>query len=358
MNVSLAAHLSKVNQPVPSKKLITVSCLGDSITAGSFNYPHSSSIWYPTYANHLLARDSTVTRTCGDNRFISDQAALSPGSSLSRSEFTLAASSATPYSKVEMSHRGLLPVDEGLYLLQGELIGNLSIGAHLAVGVYGVDHDDQIVEDSWQFAGSYEVDRLGYAKVSYTFSPRFIASLDPTIVKVGIGGLLESEGQISMGQLRNIQLSALSSGIAIHNQGVSYTSVAEGLATIGKVIRWQPDVCIVAYGTNDIRNGVSWEDYCTDLVQLVNTLREHRIFPIIATLPPLGKDQVNYDQVPAWNELITAKANELGIGLWDRWQAFYKGDLSFIEDGRHPTRKGYLRLGEDLVRFLSEAMLR
>jgi lysophospholipase L1-like esterase len=195
------------------------------------------------------------------------------------------------------------------------------------------------------------VDRLGYAKVSYTFSPRFIASLDPTIVKVGIGGLLESEGQISIGRLRNIQLSALSSGIAIHNQGVSYTSVAEGLATIGKVIRWQPVVCIVAYGTNDIRNGVSREDYYADLLQLVNILREHKIFPIIATLPPLGDDQVNCDKVPAWNEYITVKAHELNIGLWDRWQAFDNGNLSFIEDGRHPTRDGYLRLGENVVRF-------
>lgn len=263
----------------------------------------------------------------------------------------MVASSANPCSIVAMGHKGLLTVDEGLYMLQAEVYATLSIGAHLALGVYGVDHDDQIVEDSWQFAGSYEVDSPGYVKVSYVFSSRFIASLDPTIVKVGIGGLLESEGQISTGRLRNIQLYALRGGIAMHNQGVSYTTVAEGLATIGKVIKWQPDVCIVAYGTNDIRNGIPWEAYYADLLQVVNILREHKIFPIIATLPPLGDDQINFDKVPAWNELITAKAHELEIGLWDRWQAFDNGDLSFIEDGRHPTCPGYLRLGEDVLQF-------
>lgn len=351
MHASFFPQLFNVTQAMPAKNHIKVSCLGDSITAGSFNYPHSSSIWYPTHANHLLAKNLTVTRTCGNNLFLADQAILSAGSSSSGAEFTLAANTVNPCSSVVMSRNGLLPVDEGLYLLQGELKGTLSIGAHLALGVYGVDHDDQIVADSWQFAGSYEVDSPGYAKVRYVFSPRFIASLNPTIVKVGIGGVLESEGQISTGQLRDLQLYALSAGIAIHNQGVSYTTVAEGLATINKVIKWQPDLCIVAYGTNDIRNGVSWEDYYADLLQVVNILKEHKIFPIIATLPPLGDDQVNFDKVPAWNESIIAKAHELQIGLWDRWQAFDDGDLSFIEDGRHPTRKGYLRLGEDVVRF-------
>jgi lysophospholipase L1-like esterase len=343
----------KTNQKIPfhSKSLLRVSCLGDSITAGNFNFPHASSVWYPTHANHLLAENPKVTKTSGNNLFIPENALLQGDASLAAGKFTLVSNFANLSSGIFMNPKELLPVDERLYLLTAELDGILSPGGHFALMVYGTDSKGQIIDNSLQWAGGFDTDSHGYVKVSYVFSPSFIASLDPAVIKVGIGVMLRSNGQMSTGQVHNMQLYELAKGIAVHNQGVSYTTVAEGLKTIDKVIKWNPVICIIAYGTNDIRNGITLEEYWADLRCIVDILEENQFFPVIATLPPLGDDQVNYDKVPEWNEFITSSAHELGIGLWDRWQAFDNGDVAFIEDGRHPTKQGYLRLGEDVLRF-------
>lgn len=333
------------------KKLLKVSCLGDSITAGSFNVPDASSIWYPTHANHLLAQNPRATILTDPNLFNADEANLGPGASFLNGEFLLTAGPDNSQSFIKIGANGSLLVDDRLYLLKGELDTGLCIGGKLALVVFGMDDDGKIVEESMQYAGGYDIDTQGYVVVNYVFSPRFIASLDARVSRIGAGAVLAIDGQSGTGKVRNLQLYELSVGNAIHNQGVSYTTIAEGLATIDKVLKWQPDICIIAYGTNDIRNGVSREDYSADLEQAVEILREHGIFSIISTLPPLGDDQINYDQVPAWNNFIAAKAQELQVGLWDRWQAFDNGDIKFIEDGRHPTREGYLRLGEDVLRF-------
>jgi hypothetical protein len=351
MDTNSCLQQPDVKKPFNKKDLLKVSCLGDSITAGNFNFPNASSIWYPTHANHLLAGNNNITKTIGSNLFIAEKALLQGDISLSAGEFNLISSIDNPQSRIMMGSKELLPVDERLYLLKGEINTTLSEGAHFALVVYGVNGSGQILENTYHFAGGYDTDSHGYIKVSYVFSPIFIASLDPSVDKVGIGVILESPGQVSNGKVRHLQLYALTAGIAMHNQGVSYTTVAEGLETIEKVLKWKPDVCIIAYGTNDIRNGITLAAYYADLRRIVDILRENQIFPIIATLPPLGDDQVNYDKVPEWNRFITSSAHELGIGLWDRWQAFDNGDIAFIEDGRHPTCQGYLRLGEDVVKF-------
>lgn len=336
---------------ISDQKLLKVSCLGDSITAGSFNVPHASSIWYPTHANHLLAQNPKTTRISGENLFAAEKAFLGPGASCLREEFTLMSGLVNPKPYIAMSPKESLTVDDNLYLIEGELDSSSCAGSHLAMAVFGIDRNDEIIEESWQFAGGYDVESRGFIKVSYVFSPRFIASLDSRVTRVGVGAVLAGDGETKTGGVRNIRLYKLDAGIAVHNQGVSYTTIAEGLATIDKVIKWKPDICIIAYGTNDIRNGVSLEDYYADLKRTVEILRDQGIFSIISTLPPLGDDQVNYDKVPDWNSFITAKAQDLRCGLWDRWQAFDNGDIRFIEDGRHPTRQGYLRLGEDVLRF-------
>lgn len=350
-----ATFFQQLNEGKPltfaSRKLMKVSCLGDSITAGSFNVPHASSIWYPTHANHLLAQNPGITVTTGENLFVAEEAFLSSGASYSGNQFSLTSGPDNPRTYITIGKKESIPADDDLYLLKGELDSSLCAGAQLALVVFGLDENDEIVEASWQYAGGYDVDSHGYVEVNYVFSPRFIASLDSRVNRVGVGAVLEGDGQLKTGKVRNVRLYKLSAGIALHNQGVSYTTIAQGLSTIEKVLKWQPEVCIIAYGTNDIRNGVSLEDYFADLKKTVEILREHEIFSIISTLPPLGSDQINYDKVQDWNSAIIAKAQEWQCGLWDRWQAFDNGDLKFIEDGRHPTREGYLRLGEDVLRF-------
>lgn len=332
-----------------NKPRLTVSCLGDSITAGSFNVPGASSIWYPTRANQLLAQNPARTSWSAEQLFNLGEAKLEAGCSRSGEVFTLESNNKHP--QVGVYGQTVLPVDDRLYLISAELNSSSSVGAQLAIIVFGVNSNNQVVTDSLQFAGGYDMDSAGYSQVSYVFSPRFIASLDPAIVGIGVGVILAGDGSMKAGKVRNLRLHEIERGIALHNQGVSYTTVAEGLATIDKVIKWRPDVCIVAYGTNDIRNGVSLADYCNDLKGVVDILQTNNIFPVIATLPPLGNDQINFDQVPVWNEFIHQQAKVWEIGLWDRWQAFDNGSLSFIEDGRHPTRAGYQRLGENIASF-------
>lgn len=335
------------------RQLLNVSCLGDSITAGSFNVPHASSIWYPTRANQLIADDPVCTSVKPPELIDPHQGRLMPGCSYDNHTFILKSGPEQTKTGFDFFNSLDHSSKNSLYLLKGEINTSASTGASLALIVFGCNDKHEVLEETIQHIGGYDNDSEGYVSVSFVFSPRYILSLHPDAVEVGIGARLNADRSLQTALVTGLSLKEAERGIAFHNQGVSYTTIAEGLASLEKVLKWDPDICIIAYGTNDIRNGITLSTYLSDLKKVVDILESCSIFPIIATLPPLGEDQINFDQVTAWNQAITESAVAWRIGLWDRWKAFDNGDIAFIEDGRHPTRAGYLRLGDDAAAMFS-----
>lgn len=336
-----------------ARQLLNVSCLGDSITAGSFNVPHASSIWYPTRANQLIADDPVRTSFKPAELIDASQAQLLKGCCYENCTFILNSGPEQIETGFDLLNGLNHTCENNLYLLKGEVNTSASAGASLALVVFGCNDKREVIEETVQHIGGYDTATEGYVSLSYVFSPRYILSLHPDAVEVGIGARLSGDGSPQTALVTRLSLKEADRGIAFHNQGVSYTTIAEGLASLEKVIKWDPDICLIAYGTNDIRNGITLTGYLNDLKKVVDILESCSIFPIIATLPPLGEDQINFDQVITWNQTIRESAVNWRTGLWDRWKAFDNGDIAFIEDGRHPTRAGYLRLGDAAAAMFS-----
>lgn len=197
----------------------------------------------------------------------------------------------------------------------------------------------------------------GYKTFYHIISADFLQSLYPneTVSYFGFGGELISDGTAATVYISDVEVYELESGISIHNYGFSGDDTVEGLARIDALCRCNPNVCVIAFGTNDIhQNGITItkEQYLDNITAMAIKLIEYGATPIFATIPPLATSEAHYDQVEDWNKGIRERANVLRIGVWDRWSALNQGDLSYLADGRHPTVDGYHLLATSLMSVL------
>jgi GDSL-like Lipase/Acylhydrolase family len=331
------------------KKLNKVSCLGDSNTSSSYLLPNSSYYWYPGRLNEYLAMNTVKTIITGSNLFNPATAVKSPGVTVSGTEFTLAADEINTNPRFAIN-TGLTAVAGKQYLITAEIDSTNSEGSQLALRYYVQTSAGVTIGSEVNFGG-FDESTGGYKKVYAVLSSDYLMS-PGNVGLLQFGGELIADGTVKTGKIKNFEIYELTNGIAVHNQGINGETASGGLSRISQVTTWNPDVCIIGYGTNDIRTGVTLSDFKNTLKQIVSTLRNKNCYPILATLPPLGDSEINNDLVPTWNDAIREMSNQLGISVWDRYWTLENGDLSYITDGRHPTKEGFELLGYNASRFL------
>jgi lysophospholipase L1-like esterase len=323
-----------------TKSLVKVSCFGDSITNGYGITP--TRYQFVNKLNELLGRDSAFTTTTGSNLFVAASASVSSGAVLSGTEFTLTASAGDTLPRFAMV---VDTTPTGKFYLMTAKINTTGIAGKQATLRYaaGTSSPNIIPTAEFLVPGLTEDTGSGvYKTVYFVISGDYILSLDATAAQLYAGGeITPLSAAASTAKIKDVTVHELTAGIAVHNQGVDGNDAAAGIARIATVTAWSPDLCLVAFGTNDIRAGTTLATFLTNLTQICITLTEAGVYPVLATLPPLDTDQTNYSLVPLWNEAIRSLAEQLHVGLWDRYLALRNGNIAYISDGQHPTQNGY-----------------
>lgn len=144
------------------------------------------------------------------------------------------------------------------------------------------------------------------------------------------------------------ELSSRYGMIRVTNAGVSGNTAADGLRRLQKdVLVHRPDIVLISFGLNDMKNGVSTAQFKDDLTKIVTKVSESGAMPVLLTTTRLQQGVsmlARLDPAP-YNETIRTLADEGGFILIDVNDEF-KGlnTTKYLMDAAHPNGEGYLRL--------------
>ena len=183
--------------------------------------------------------------------------------------------------------------------------------------------------------------------------PGFEAGMYRTVVAFGdsiVEGYNQPEGWPEMLQR---DLGARFGGVQMINSGISGNTAANGLARVKKdVLEHNPDLVLISFGLNDMKNGEKVADFTANMNALVNAIQGEGTRPVLMTTTILQQGASILGRVnPApFNEAIRQIAEDREITLIDVHEKF-KGynTPEYLMDVAHPNREGYRRLA-DIVR--------
>lgn len=154
-----------------------------------------------------------------------------------------------------------------------------------------------------------------------------------------------------------VQLTSDAIGIPILNQGINGDTLAHLLRRLNTdVIDLNPEFCILLGGTNDVYQGVDVELMKSNFTKLTEKLLEHNILPIVG-LPPPTQDGVFEKTLTKFRNWIKRHAKAHSLKVIDFYNPFLdkkKRILSAnLEDGVHPSSKGYQAMAQAATKALS-----
>lgn len=143
------------------------------------------------------------------------------------------------------------------------------------------------------------------------------------------------------------------SDIRLINEGVSGDTAGDGLKRIRKdVLAHHPDLVLIAFGLNDMKNGVTLSQFEKDMSGVVLEVSGDGAQPVLLTTTRLqaGASMLAGLNPAPYNEVIRSLAERGKIPLIDVY-AHYKGlnTPEFLMDAAHPNLEGYRRLA-DIIR--------
>ena len=143
------------------------------------------------------------------------------------------------------------------------------------------------------------------------------------------------------------------SDIRLSNEGVSGDTAGDGLKRIHKdVLAHHPDLVLIAFGLNDMKNGVTLPQFEKDMSGVVLEVSGSGAQPVLLTTTRLqaGASMLASLNPAPYNDVIRSLAERRDIPLID------VNDLSrglntpeFLMDAAHPNLEGYRRLA-DIIR--------
>jgi acyl-CoA thioesterase I len=118
-----------------------------------------------------------------------------------------------------------------------------------------------------------------------------------------------------------------------------------GVATVGEVIRSQPDVVLIEFSANDAAwfKGLSLSrsrENTTQIVQAIRRARPHAKIFLMAMSPSFGPRGWIRRGIEAYNDMYKLVADELGVAFIDHrqsWKSLTNDEVrAGIPDGAHP----------------------
>lgn len=143
------------------------------------------------------------------------------------------------------------------------------------------------------------------------------------------------------------------SGVSVLNAGISGNTAGDGLERLRRdVLDHQPDLVLIAFGLNDMKNGVSLSRFKEDLSAILGEVAANGAQPVLLTTTRLqrGTSMLARLNPAPYNESIRTLAEERGIPLVDVNDEF-KGlnTPEYLIDAAHLNREGYRALA-DIIR--------
>lgn len=144
------------------------------------------------------------------------------------------------------------------------------------------------------------------------------------------------------------ELAGRYSGVSVINAGVSGNTAGDGLRRIRKdVLGHDPALVLIAFGLNDMKNGVSVSQFKEELSAIVLEVSGAGAQPVLLTTTRLqqGASMLARLNPGPFNEAIRTMAQDKGIPLIDVNDGFKGLNTSqFLMDAAHPNGEGYRAL--------------
>ena len=157
-----------------------------------------------------------------------------------------------------------------------------------------------------------------------------------------------------------VQLTSDEIGVPILNQGINGDTLAHFLRRINSdVLDLNPEFCILLGGTNDVYQGVDVELMKSNFTKLTDKILAHKILPVVG-LPPPTQDEVFEKPLTKFRNWLKRHAKAHSLKVIDFYGPFLdkkKRILSVnLEDGVHPSSKGYQVMAQAAVKAFSSLL--
>lgn len=144
--------------------------------------------------------------------------------------------------------------------------------------------------------------------------------------------------------------------VQVINSGVSGNTAANGLARLERdVLEHNPDLVLIAFGLNDMKNGESAVTFASNLTAVVDGILSEGSRPVLMTTTRLQKGASILGRVnPApFNDAIRQIAEDKDVYLIDVHEKF-KGynTPEYLMDVAHPNAEGYRVLADIILEGL------
>lgn len=144
-------------------------------------------------------------------------------------------------------------------------------------------------------------------------------------------------------------------GVTVSNAAIDGQTTANAIDRINVVTEQQPDVVIVAFGTDDLARGVAVEQIYTNLAFIVGKLTQSRTYVVIAGVkapPALG-----YSIVKQFESMYKLVANlHKSLLIPDITEKVTGNPALTMADEIHPNDRGVDAMVEDTYRYVDTCL--
>lgn len=135
-------------------------------------------------------------------------------------------------------------------------------------------------------------------------------------------------------------------GLRVINAGISGEESSEGLSRLSALLVNKPDLVILCHGGNDILRKRSDEKLKTNLIEMINLIKESGAKVLLVGVPNFGMLGVKIH--PLYSEV----ANETEVFFEEDVLSLVEADNRLKIDTIHPNRQGYEIMTDAFIKHL------
>lgn len=135
-------------------------------------------------------------------------------------------------------------------------------------------------------------------------------------------------------------------GLHVINAGISGEESPEGLQRLPSLLVNKPDLVIICHGGNDILRKRSEDELKSNLIAMINLIKESGAKVLLVGVPNFGMLGVKT------HSLYEEVANETGVFFEEDVLSFVEADNRLKIDYIHPNRQGYEIMTDAFIKHL------
>lgn len=141
------------------------------------------------------------------------------------------------------------------------------------------------------------------------------------------------------------------------NAGATGETTRDGLKRVSRLLDMSPDVVVIGFGINDLRKGVSEDEFRTNLTYLVDSFEGISTRVLMATIAPYyeGDRKDIQRAVNRYSDVIREVSLKKRIKIADvnaLWRKTFRPARLGLRDGLHPNKRGYEIICEAIMHVI------